>query len=189
MLPVSRSGSGRREGVGGCRRCDGRGNGRAVVLNWSATVGDGRRCQVLPVSRQRSAVVLIGRRCQAVAVRIGWRWLAVPMVGGCECCRCRGRDRLAMVGRLSWIGRQRSAVRIGWRWSGGCPGLVGNGRRFGSVGDGRRCQVLPVSRSGSGRREGVGRLSGVAMVAATVGGSDGRRCQVLPVSRLWIGTA
>ena len=44
-------------GVVGCCRCRGSdrlatvgvADGRAVVLNWSATVGDGRRCQVLPV--------------------------------------------------------------------------------------------------------------------------------------------
>ena len=60
--------------VGVVRRCDGRGNGRAVVLNWSATVGDGWRCRVLPVSRSGSGrPESVGgcRRCQAVAVRIG----------------------------------------------------------------------------------------------------------------------
>ena len=97
------------------------------------------------------------------------------MVGGCECCRCRGRD---------WDGLKVSAV------VGGCDGR-GNGRAVvldwsATVGDGRRCECcrcrgrdrdgLKVSAvvgrcdgRGNGRRFRWSALSGVAGVAVGIG--------------------
>ena len=81
----------------------------------------------------------------------------------------------ATVGRLSWIGRQRSAVPMVGVVRRSRSGSVGDGRAVvlnwsATVGDGRRCQVLPRFGSvGDGWRLRWSALSGAAGVAVGIG--------------------